>query len=490
MNRLIKILGLGVAALNFSEPASTAQVKPNILWIIADDLGPDLGCYGNKSVRTPHIDKLASEAITFTHLYTVTAVCSPSRSSLITGMYPVSINCHQHRTRNKSVLPEGVFPITEYFRKAGYWISNGDATKAQKPGKTDYNFDYTDQPLFDGVDWSGRKTGQPFFAQMQIHYPHRPFEADTIHPVSRKALNIPPVYPDLSLTHEDWALYLESVQHVDECVGKILERLEKEGLLDNTIVLFFGDQGRPMVRAKQFLYDEGTHTAFIIRFPNKKKAGTQVQDLISNVDIPSTSLVLAGISLPEKMQGQNIFSDKKRELLFSTRDRMDETVDRIRSVRSSKFKYIRNYYPERPYAQFNTYKTTMYPVLTLMKVLYKKGELTSEQAIFMGPNRNEEELYDLLNDPFEMKNQAKNPAFSSELVRMRLALDKWLAENDKGFYPENSEEIDSWQKAAIQSYKQKMKSYKLPADISDEDFLKWWENRLKVNKEKSEKTVY
>lgn len=482
MKQLIKIFGLGIAAINLSGLAATAQEKPNILWIIADDLGTDLPCYGNKSVRSPNIDKLASEGITFTNLYSVTAVCSPSRSSLITGMYPVSIDCHQHRIRNRSLLPDGVLPITEYFRKQGYWVSNGDAVKPGVPGKTDYNFAYPGKTLFDGADWSGRKTGQPFFAQMQIHYPHRPFEADTTHRVNRSGLNIPPVYPDRLLTREDWARYLESVQHVDECVGKIMERLKKEGLLNNTIVMFFGDQGRPMVRAKQFLYDEGTHTPFIIRFPDKKKAGTKVSDLISNVDIPSTSMALAGISLPEKMQGLNIFSDKKRELLFSTRDRMDETVDRIRSVRSSKFKYIRNYYPEQPYTQFNTYKITMYPVLTLMKVLYKKGELTSEQAQFMGPNRVEEELYDLLNDPFEMKNQAKNPAFSSELERMRLALNNWLAENDKGIYPENSEEIGYWKKDAFQAYQQKMKSYKLPVYISDEDFLKWWENRLNVNK--------
>ena len=480
MNRIKRTIGLGVAVLNLAGVSSYAQEKPNILWIVADDLGTDLGCYGNKSVRTPHLDKLASEGIRFTQLHSVTAVCSPSRSSLITGMYPVSINCQQHRTHKKNALPEGILPITEYFRQAGYYVSNGNAIRNNQPGKTDYNFDYGNKTIFDGADWSGRNTGQPFFAQMQIHFPHRPFEKDTIHPVNRKSLEIPPVYPDYPLTREDWALYLESVQHVDDCVRTLMDRLEKEGLLKNTIVFFFGDQGRPMARAKQFLYDEGTHTPLIIRFPDKKMAGKQVSDLISNVDIPATSLILAGISLPEKMQGQDIFSNKKRELLFCTRDRMDETVDRIRSVRSSGFKYIRNYYPERPYTQFNTYKKTMYPVLTLMNVLYQKGKLTPEQAAFMKPNRLNEELYDLEKDPFEMKNLAANPDFSSELARLRHALDKWLAENDKGIYPEDPAEIDYWAKDATKAYQQTMKKYNLPVDVSDEDFLKWWEKRLKV----------
>lgn len=480
MIKQIRMICLGVTAITFLGIPTGAQEKPNILWITADDLGPDLACYGNKSVYSPNIDKLASEGITFTQIHSVTPVCSPSRSSLITGMNPVSIDCHQHRTRNKSALPEGILPITEYFRKAGYYVSNGDGTRPGIKGKTDYNFEFA-QTIYDGADWSGRKAGQPFFAQMQIHFPHRPFEADPVHPIKREKVAIPPVYPDHPVTREDWAQYLESVQHVDEYVGKIVDRLEKEGLLSNTIILFFGDQGRPMVRAKQFLYDEGTHTALIIRFPDQKKAGTRVNDLVSTVDIPSTSLVLAGIALPKNMQGLDIFSKKKREFVFSTRDRMDETVDRIRSVRSSKFKYIRNYYPERPYTQFNTYKATMYPVLALMKVLYKKGELTPEQAAFMGPSRPAEELYDLVKDPYEMKNLAANSKYAPELKRMRIALDKWLAENDKGTYPENSAETEYWAKDAARAFEQKMKSYKLPTTISDEDFLKWWEKRLNVN---------
>ncbi|MEL7588323.1 MAG: sulfatase [Prolixibacteraceae bacterium] len=482
MEQFIKTIGLGITVLSSSGIVTTAQEKPNILWIVADDLGPDAGCFGTENVRTPNIDKLAYDGIRFTQLHAVVPVCSPSRSSLITGMYPVSVNCHQHRTRNKTALPGTVLPVTEYFRQAGYYVSNGDGTRPGRPGKTDYNFAF-DKPFFDGVDWSGRKQGQPFFAQMQIHFPHRPFKTDPVHPVNRQALTIPPVYPDHPLTREDWAQYLESVQQVDHYVGRIMERLEKDSLLHNTIVFFFGDQGRPMVRAKQFLYDEGTHTPLIIRFPDERKAGSHVDDLLSTVDIPATSLLLAGISLPEHIQGQDIFSGNKREYVFSSRDRMDETVDRIRSVRNRRLKFIRNYYPARPYTQFNTYKVTMYPVLTLMKVLYKRGKLTPGQAAFMSPVRPKEELYDLTNDPFEMENLSADPDYAADLEHMRRALDEWVARNDKGVYPEDREEIDYWAKDAEQAFQKKMDSYQLPADISDEEFLRWWEGRLKAEQQ-------
>jgi len=454
--------------------------KPNILWIIADDLGTDLECYGNISVHTPNLNKLANEGILFTQLHTVTSVCSSSRSSLMTGMYPVSIDCQQHRTRFKKSLPEGILPVTEYFRKAGYYVCNGDATRVNEKGKNDFNFVFNDSTIFDGPDWSGRKQGQPFFAQMQIHYPHRVFEPDTVHPVNRDGLEIPPVYPDHPLTREDWALYLESVQHADRYVGKVMNRLEKEKLLNNTIVLFFGDQGRPMVRAKQFLYDEGTNTPFIVRFPDGIHAGKYDTSLISNIDIPATSLALAGIDVPGYMHGHNIFSENKRDFVFCMRDRCDETVDRIRSVRNDQFKYIRNFYPDRPYTQFNKYKVVRYPTLTLMKVMYEKGELTPEQAVFMGSERPAEELYNLYDDPFEMNNEATNPYFNMELNRMRTALDRWLDEYDMGTYPEDSTEIDYWTRYFDKDYRYAMNVYNLPPDISDEDFLEWWKNKLGI----------
>ena len=216
INRLIYLLIIGLMSCSINSDNEKADKRPNILWIVADDLSTNLGCYGDSLVYTPNLDKLAREGVRYVNFYTVAAVCSPSRSTLITGMYPVSIEAHQHRTRYKKPLPEGIEPITKYFREAGYFTCNGDFRNSEKPGKTDYNF--VADSIFDGTDW---------------------------------------------------ALYLETIQILDIEVGKVMKRLEEENLLDNTIIFFFGDQGSPHVRAKQFMYDGGINTPIIIRLPGK-----------------------------------------------------------------------------------------------------------------------------------------------------------------------------------------------------------------------------
>ncbi|MCT4648186.1 MAG: sulfatase [Carboxylicivirga sp.] len=453
---------------------------PNILWIVADDLGADLGCYGTPAVKTTNLDLLAGQGTLYTNCYTVTAVCSPSRSTLMTGMYPVSIDCHQHRTHNdaKKPLPVGVEPITTYFKKAGYFTSNGQFPNKEKPGKQDYNF--MAENIFDGTDWSQRKPGQPFFSQIQISSPHRPFKGDKNNPVNPDSLHLPACYPDHPIARKDWALYLENVQVVDQMVGQILSRLKKDGLDQNTVVFFFGDQGHPHVRAKQFLYDGGIHTPLIIRSPDTLQQSGVVGDLISNIDIPATSLALAGIPVPKHIKGIPFMGNNasRREFVFSMRDRRDETVDRIRSIRSKEFKYIRNFYPERPYTQFNTYKKTSYPTLTLMQVLHKQGNLTQEQAQFMAPHKPDEELYDVINDPDELHNLAALPSYQEQLIKFRALMDDWLAEVDTASYPEDPEQVDFWGQNARKAYQRKMKRFGLPEDVTDEALLEWWDENL------------
>jgi len=447
-----------------------SQDKPNILWIVADDLGPDLGCYGNDLVYTPNLDRLASQGMKFTGMFTSTPVCSVSRSALITGMYPATIDCHQHRKQYKDSLPDGVKPVTEYFREAGYFVTN--------KGKTDYNFTHDRNEMYDGTDWSQRKEGQPFFAQIQIALPHRPFQRDPEHPIDPDRVKIAPYYPDHKISRKDWALYLETVQQMDKQVGAVLDRLDKEGLSENTIVFFFGDQGRPHVREKQFLYDGGLNTPLIVRWPNKIKPGTSSGRLVSSVDLAPTSLKAAGIEVPAHMHGYDIFGKKAREYVFASRDRMDETVDRIRAVRSDRYKYIRNFYPERPYTQFNAYKKHSYPTLTLMQVLHKRGELTPEQAFFMAPQRPAEELYDLKNDPFEVNNLAGIKETAKIQKRLSNALDDWLSAYDPGQYPEDPSEIEYAQKLMERLFEQEMNKKGLSPDISDEAFLEYWEKYL------------
>lgn len=464
-----------------SYEVSTAKAdssRLNILWIVADDIGPDLGCYGNSLVYTPNLDKLAAEGKKFSHNYTVAAVCSVSRSALITGMYPVSIGCHQHRTQFKNPLPEPVKPITFYFKEAGYFVTNR--------GKTDYNFIHNKDSLYNGKDWYQREEGQPFFAQIQISYPHRPFKRDPSRPVDADQVILPPYYPDHHIARQDWALYLETIQDVDRQVGEILTRLEEDGLADNTVIFFFGDQGRPHVRAKQFLYEGGIQTPLIIRWPNKFKPGSKDDQLISNLDIAPTTMRIAGIEPPDYIQGKDFLdiSSTPRQYIFAMRDRRDETVDRIRMIRNQNFKYIRNFYTDRPYTQFNAYKKHSYPMLTLMQVMYKKGELSTEQARFMSNERPAEELYDLVNDPSELYNLAGSEAHQQERNKLSRALDAWLEEADKGQYPEDPKEIHHAEQLMERLFKKEMEAKGLNADVSDEEFLEYWEGYLTPTQQK------
>ena len=417
----------------FKETDKTTS-NPNILWIVADDLGVDLGCYGNDLIYTPNIDKLASQGVRYNNMFTVAAVCSVSRSAMITGMYPTSIDCHQHRKQFKDSLPDPVKPITEYFKEAGYYVTN--------KGKTDYNFIHSQENLFDGAQLKNRKEGQPFFAQIQIFYPHRPFKADPSHPINPDNVKLPPYYPNHPIARKDWALYLETIQYVDKEVGEILNKLDRDGLAENTVVFFLGDQGRPMVRSKQFLYDSGVRTPLIVRWPGKIKAGTVNNDLVNNLDIAPTSLSIANIEIPEHIQGKDFLQDSTpRDFVYGMRDRRDETVDRIRMIRSKDYKYIRNFYTDRPYTQFNAYKKNFYPVLTLMQIMYKKGELNEAQAPFFSDYRPAEEFYDLNKDPYELNNLADSEDYKSQKEVLKNQLDKWLKETDLGTYPEDPKEI-------------------------------------------------
>jgi uncharacterized sulfatase len=206
-----------------------------------------------------------------------------------------------------------------------------------------------------------------------------------------------------------------------------------------------------------------------------------IDDLVSSIDIAATSLSLAGIKQPGHMQGQVFLGPqaKKRKYIFAARDRCDETVDRIRCVRTKRYKYIRNFFPERPYTQFNAYKTKQYPVLTLMKVLQKRGELTKAQANFMAARRAQEELYDLKKDPYETHNLASEPAYHRILKELAGELDRWMLETaDMGRIAEDKEVTEYWKREAAARYKRDMKIKGLLAESSPEEHLQWWEEQF------------
>ena len=421
----LKTTGAASAAITLNPliAAAAKSSRPNIVWILAEDMCPDLSCYGNKAVHTPNLDKMAAEGIRYTNAFTTAPVCSASRSALMTGMHQNFIGAHQHRTKDgfeKKSLPSPVRPLPDILRDAGYFT-------CLMPGKKlDLNFIHDKNKLFDGGDWS-EAGDKPFFAQMSISNTHRGWGRDTERPIDIKDVKVPPYYPDTPLVRRDIANGLEEIQKMDRTVGKILERLEKEGLADNTMVVFIGDHGRCQVRGKQFLYDSGLYIPLIVRWPKGIKPGQVSDDLISGIDITATIIGAATGRVPEYMHGRNFLdpATPPRDAVFAARDKMDKTHDSMRAVRTKRYKYILNLMPERAWCQLNEYKERSYPVLAQLNVMHAKGQLNKAQVHFMQSVKPEEELYDIVNDPYEVKNLAGEKEAKPALNDLRKKLSAW-----------------------------------------------------------------
>lgn len=448
---------LTLALLLFSAPtAILAADKPNILWLIAEDMGLTPSCYGNKDITTPNLDRLASEGVLYTRAYTTAPVCSPSRSAFMTGMYQTTIGAHNHRSHHGDgfTLPEGVKVISHWLKDAGYFCTNLKELPASfgfsGTGKTDWNFEVPGE-RFEIGRWEDLKSKGPFLAQINFHETHRKYLG--VHQVNPDKVKIPPYYPDHPVTRSDWASYLDDVLSLDQKVGVVLKELETAGLADNTIVLFMSDHGESHVRGKQFVYEEGLHIPLIIRWPKNFAAPKQITPgkvdirFIESIDLAPTLLRAAGLPKPAKMQGRIFLGDDAeadRTMAFGARDRCDETVFRLRSVRDDRYRYIHNFTPERPFLQANAYKERSYPVWNLLKELHAQGKLTPEQEFLCQPTMPEEELYDLSADPHEIRNLAKSevPEHQAALKKLRTALDRWIEEtNDQGRVFETPEVI-------------------------------------------------
>lgn len=432
MKQIILVLLVIFNIAGCTSSPKSAGVKPNIIWIMMEDWGYELSCYGAKGVQTPNIDNFAAEGIRYTHSFCTAPVCSPSRSAMITGFHQNYIGANQHRTQGpgweKKPLPYGIKPITHLLEEAGYY------TCLMESQKTDCNF-LTDKPLFMGKDWSERADGQPFFAQITFGGTHRKWMRDPERPIDIANVELPPYYPDLPLAKRDWANGLEAAQRVDRQIGALLQRLEEEGLAENTLVFLIGDNGRCMPRGKQFLYDGGIQVPIIVRWPRHIKPGLVSDDMVMTIDISATILEAAGIQPGYETHGKSLLGKdvKNRKYIFAARDKMDDTHDAMRAIRSAEFKLIHNLMPERAYCQYNRYKEASYPVLALLNVMNMKGELPPEQAAFMSPEKPEIELFDLRTDPFELNNLAVDPEYAAVKEELLAALNKWRKDiNDKG----------------------------------------------------------
>ncbi len=444
----------------FLVPAAVfAQDKPNILWITAEDMSATLGCYGDDYAITPNIDKLAGQGVRYTHAFATAPVCSPARSTLITGVYATSLGTQ--RLRSMFPIPERVRGFPGYLRKLGYYATNNV--------KTDYNCAEHARLIEESWDessetahWRGKKDGQPFFHvfnDMTSHqsrsmvWPYAEFEQKVASQLSPEQLHdpakapIPPYYPDTPVIRQTVARFYDCVTAMDKHVGEMLGQLDEDGLTDNTIVFFYSDHGSGMPRHKRNLQDTGMHVPLIIRFPEKwshlapAKPGETVDRLVSFVDFAPTVLSILGVEIPAHMQGVPFLGEaagEPRRYVFGARDRVDEAFDLARSVRDKKWLYIRNFMPHISYHQ-----PTAWPgqgeIRQEITRIAEAGELQpGPQQNYAGPTKAIEELYDTEADPLCLENLAENPEFAGELNRLRSEQLYWSLETaDVGFLPES-----------------------------------------------------
>jgi arylsulfatase A-like enzyme len=456
MVKLKSLLGIGAASLLAANAsAQQPQKHPNILWISTEDMSPHLGCYGDKVAKTPNIDRLASQGIRYTNVFTTAAISAPCRAGIITGMYQTSIGCMHMRTTSyrrgvdnpiefTAVPPHYVKAFTEYLRTAGYYCTNNS--------KTDYQFatDPVPASIWDecsrNAHYRNRSDkSQPFFAVFNWMGTHESQNWD-IGKVRTdpKSVKVPPYYPDNEIIRKNIAKMYDNIAVLDSIVGIMLNELEKEGELDNTIIFFWGDHGDGLPRAKRWLYDSGLNIPLIIKFPGKAKAGTVDGRLISSIDLGPTVLSLAGIPVPAHMQGSPFLGKQTgapRNAVFAARDRVDESYDMIRSVRTKNYLYIRNYYPNEPFPIWIPYLSNM-PIYKEMLRLDAEDKLTGPQKSWMAYSRPPEELYDVKADPYQINNLINDPKLKTVLDDLRNRHEKWTLETGDMGHLNESEVIE------------------------------------------------
>ncbi|WP_338395572.1 sulfatase family protein [Fulvitalea axinellae] len=429
----LSALALTAGTLSSCTEKTQTERPPNIVWLIAEDLSQDLGCYGNSNVQTPTIDSLALNGKRFTNMYATAAVCSPSRTALATGFYQNSIGAYHMRYPDslKPALPEKVLPIHRLLAENNYQTAN--IKSRPSTGKTDWLFKF-DPKTYDFEKWDDIDKEKPFFARVNFSLTHRGFSRDSKRPVDPSKVNIPPYYPDHSVSRRDWANYLESAQILDNQVRQVIKQLNDKGLMENTLVFFFSDHGRPMTRGKCFLYDSGLKVPFIAfasdsKIKQRYLKGKTDDRMWSMLDINATTLALAGVK-GYASQGRTFIGENAegRDFVYAASDRIGEVFFKSRTVRTKKLRYIRNLRNDLSVNEASTaYRKANHPIYHLIKALDEKGTLTPAQKQLVTPIP-PEELYDLESDPYETVNLANDPAWKGKLAEMRKLLDSTTEE--------------------------------------------------------------
>lgn len=420
-----------------------------------------LGCYGNEQIKTPNFDRLAEEGFLYTHCHAHVPVCAPARSGWITGIHPVSSGTVY--MRSLYATPASLTWYPDALRANGYFAGNST--------KTDYNTSNRKVDGFGGGENQGsvghfentwdsyedswwnnpkRKSDQPFFQVINSAGCHESYlhsENNTKRDVDPATMKLAAYHPDIPEMRMDYARYTAGVMLADKQLGRILDQLKKDGLAEDTIVIYTSDHGGIIGRSKRFLYDSGTHAALIVRIPEKyqhlwpaERLGARIDRLVSFLDMPKTWLAITGSSIPPEMQG-SVFLGKKqdapREQVFMARDRMDEAPDMQRALRDDRYLYIRNYESFRPNGQFLEYLWAA-PSMAAWDAYHHAGKTDAVTGAFFRPKA-VEELFDCESDPDNVKNLAVDPAHAQRVARMRESLQKQQTTlHDCGFLPEAS----------------------------------------------------
>ena len=425
--------------------------KPNIVWLVTEDNSIHyMNLYTKGGAEMPAISALANQGVVFDNAFSNAPVCSVARSTIITGAYAPRIGTQYHRKMSQVKLPNNIKPLPIYLKQAGYYVTNN--------AKEDYNF-IKEEKIWDEsslkATYKNRKDGQPFFHVQNFHNTHEGklhFNekqlSEALDSNNLDSIKPFPYHPDTPTFRYTQSLLHNHHKDVDKEMGKFIENLEKEGLMENTIIFYYGDHGGVLPRSKGYLYESGLNVPMVVRIPKKWKklspfkGGTRTSSFVDFVDLVPTVLSLAGIKIPEGIDGTPFMGKglkksqiEKQDTTFGYADRFDEKYDLVRSVRRGKYKYIRNYQPFNLDGLYNYYRYKMLAYKEWYK-LYQEEKLNKIQSRFFNA-KSPEALYDIEKDPHEINNLAQNDQYKETLINLRETLNNHVvSQADLSFFPE------------------------------------------------------
>ncbi len=461
-----------------------ADTRPNIVWIFVEDMNDWMGCYGDNTVPTPNIDKLAENGIRFDRAYMSAGVCSAVRSGIAFGTMQTTLGIHNHRSsrqrtsEEKIKLPEHIKTVYQLLRSNGYHVINAGPkndfnflwpTQNQKEldkvkgayghgayfteDKEELLYDVNSQPWgYSPEIWKDRPVNKPVFIQFQLKGGKNSGRFSNARTTKDKSMvkignqaiytdldkvEVMPYYPDLPEVRKEIAHHYDCIRQTDGEVGQIIAELKKKGLYENSIIFFWSDHGMRLPRHKQWLYEGGIRVPLLMTGPGIAK-GKVRKDLMSGIDITATTLALSGTEIPNWMEGKDLLADDfKRDFVVSARDRCDYTIERVRAITTERFKYIKNFLTDRPFMQPQYRDVTSF--VREMRAYHESGKMDDKESFIWSETRVPEEFYDLENDPYEINNLARDPKFSGELKRHQNILTNWIkSTDDQGQYPETT----------------------------------------------------